>query len=312
MLNDTEILEGAVFPTGELTGRRYKIRLIEGNRLGSTGYYPAETLLRDGPKIFKKGTPMFLNHQTPEERAARPFGSLQDFAGELAEDAYYDGDGLYADIEVFEHEMPRIKALKDRIGISIRARGKTVTETINGQAVPVFRELVEARSVDFVRKAGAGGKIVSILESATEDSETDSETQEERQVVMDQELREAFAALAASQVATNNKLSEIAESLSAVATVEAVATTEVAESAVDVLAVAKELADSELSEEGRERVLERFGDGKGKPLAELISAEEAYVKKAKAAAEDTEGIEESATTEAQESAVKVPSFWNKK
>lgn len=303
----TDIIEGASGVLGELTGRRYKVRLIEGDRLGSSGYYPAETLLRDGPRIFKKGTPMYLNHQTPEERERRPFGSVQEYAGELAEDAYYENDGLYAEIEVFEHQIPMIKSLKDKIGISIRARGKSVVETINGKAVPVFKELVEARSADFVVRAGAGGKIVSILESATEDSGESSETEEGRQV-MDEALKAAIEGLAD----TNTKILEALEALKPAPVVEN--SEPVEESAVNPLEVAKELADSELSEQGRERVLERFGNpGNKKTLTELIEAEEAYVKAVTETLAEEEGsVEEVEAEESAKTVISLPSVWKKK
>lgn len=312
MLNDTEIQEGAAFsPTAEeLVGRKYKVRLIEGDRLGSSGYYPAETLKRDGPRLFKKGTPMYLNHQTPDEKIIRPYGSVQEYAGELAEDAWYENDGLYANIEVFEHQIPTIKGLKDRIGISIRARGRSVIESINGKAVPVFRELVEARSADFVVRAGAGGKIVSILESAT-DSETTSEP-EEGMTKMDQEILEALKA----QSESISKLTTAIEEGFKPAEIETVVE-ESAEVDYDkVLEIAEALGASELDGEGRSRVLD-LHRANGKPLAELIEAEEAYVKTrgGKKAAE-SEGIEESADTEVEESAKDVklalPSAWKKK
>lgn len=310
MLKDTEIQEAAAFnPTdAELVGRKYHVRLIEGDRLGSSGYYPAETLKRDGPRLFKKGTPMYLNHQTPDEKITRPFGTIQDFAGELAEDAYYENDGLYADIEVFEHQIPIIKSLKDRIGISIRAKGRSVIETMNGKAVPYFTELVEARSADFVMRAGAGGKIVSILESAT-DSETTSEP-EEGMTKMDTEILEAFKAQSESIA----KLTTVVEEALKPAKVETVVE-ESAEVDYDkVLEIAEAFVSSSLDAEGRARVLDLHRSNK-KPLAELIEAEEAYVKRApvKTAAE-TEGIEESAETEVEESAktFALPSAWKKK
>lgn len=307
MLTDTEILEaaslGAALEGADLKGLRYKVRLIEGDRLGSTGYYPAETLLRDGPKIFKKGTPMFLNHQKPDDKALRPFGSIEEYAGELAEDAYYDGDGLYAEVEVFEHEAPRIKALKDRIGISIRAKGRSVLETINGVSVPVFKELTEARSADFVMKAGAGGKIVSILESAT-DSETASEAEEESKDNMD-EVLEALKELKSDVDKRFTALEEAAKP----AVEEAVE-----ETAVDydkVLEIAEAFVSSDLDAEGRARVLDLHRANK-KPLAELIEAEEAYVKKNTKAAAEAEGVEESAEEVEESAAVKLPSAWASK
>jgi hypothetical protein len=302
-MENVELVEESAL-TGDPTGRRWKVRLIEGNRLGSSGYYPAETLLRDGPKLFVKGTPMYLNHQTPEERAAMPFGRIQDYAGELAEDAYYDADGLYAEVEVFEHHIPTIKALKDKIGISIRAQARTVAGTINGKSVPIVKEIVKARSADFVMRAGAGGKLVTILESAEEVSENEEEGQ-----VMDEATKELLEGLKASSDAQTAALTSLVESLKAPE--EKV----VEETAVNPLEVAKVLAAAELSEAATERVLERFEAHKGtKTLAELIESEKAYLSANKQA--ETVGVEESAETEVEESATKaaprVPRAWAKK
>lgn len=307
MLKKLEVTEAAQFSQladPELKGLRYKVRLIEGDRLGSTGYYPADTLLRDGPKIFKKGTPMYLDHQMPDEKQHRPFGSIDTFAGELAEDAYYDGDGLYAEIEVFEHQAPKIKALKDRIGISIRATGMAVNETINGKLVPVFKELTEARSADFVVRPGAGGKIVSILESAEENSEEASELEEGSRENMD-EVLEAIKGLESKFDA---RLTAVEESVKAIpaAEIEQVDTEESEKTEPDydaALEIAEAFAASELDAEGRARVIDLHRATK-KPIAELISAEESYVK-----SHVTETLGGSEQIDAEESAVVLPKIW---
>lgn len=252
---------------------------------------------------------MYLDHMTPEERERRPFGSVTTYAGELAEDAYYENDGLYAEIEVFEHQMPLIKSLKDKIGISIRARGRSELEVIEGKSVPVFKELLIGRSADFVVRAGAGGKIVSILESAVEDSETHSEVEEGRE-----NMDEVLKAISDLRADNDKRFTAIEESLKA----EVAEVVETEESAVDydkVLEIAEAFVSSSLDSEGRQRVLDLHRSNK-KPLAELIEAEEAYVKKNAAAAPETEGVEESAKeTEAEESAkattIALPSAWNK-
>ena len=299
MFDELELEEVATLaPAGkEATGRRWKAKLIEGDKLGSTAFYPADVLATQGPRIFKKGTPIFLDHQTPEEREAKPFGSVQNFAGELAEDAYYDGDGLYAEIEVFEHFAPMIKSLSSKIGMSIRAQVKTVREERLGRIVPVAKEFVRARSVDFVVRPGAGGKLVQVLESAQIEESEDSE-QDKEITVMDEATAKRFEALAAGQTATLKAVAELAEALKP--TVDADAEAE--ESAVDPLAVAKALADSELSESGRERAFE-LHKATGKDITELIESEKAYEAKFKANVEEsagTEEVDESADKDAEE------------
>src|SRR5690606_40272476 len=64
---------------------------------------------------------LFIDHPTASESVDRPERSLRDLAGRLVSDARYEGDGLYADIEVYPHWAPIIDAMAEHIGMSIRA-----------------------------------------------------------------------------------------------------------------------------------------------------------------------------------------------
>lgn len=306
---ETEILEAASFTPVDVAnavGSRYRVRLIEGDKLGSTGYYPAAMLRRDGPKVFVKGTPMYLDHQTPEMKRLQPNGSVTTYAGELAEDAVYENDGLYADIEVFEHQRPLIKSLKDKIGISIRGRGESIKESIGGQLVPVFQNLLMAHSADFVVKAGAGGKIVQILESALE-AETASEEETEEQD-MSKEILDAIESLKTENNLRFTALEEAAKP---------VETAVEEDSYAKALEIAEAFAGSDLDAEGRKRVLALHKADSTSTIASLIEAEEAYVKRTVkvADADGIEELEESAGADKTPSAAitpKVPTRWNKK
>lgn len=303
MLKDFEVTEALGGVASEMTGTRLKVRLIEGDRLGSSAYYPADVLATYGPKVFTRGTPMFINHQTADEKQARPFGSIHDFVGELAEDAYYENDGLYAEVEVFEDAAPTIKARKDRIGLSVRAMIEADEGVINGRKVPIAKKITSARSVDFVMKAGAGGKIVSILESAIEEAPEGAEEGETMEKVLE--------AIEALDTKFSAKFADIEGKL----VVEESATSE-DESYAKALEIAEAFINSSLDAEGRSRVLD-LHKANGKPLADLIAAEEAYVKahNVEESAED-EGVEDEGV-EAEESAttkITVPTIgaWGKK
>jgi hypothetical protein len=284
---------------GELTGRRLKIRLIEGDKLGSSAYYPADVVRRDGPKVFTKGTPMFIDHQTPEEKALRPFGSVGTFVGELAEDAYYENDGLYGDVEVFEDAAPMIKARMSRIGISVRANVVAEEGVINGKRVPIAQQFTSARSVDFVMRPGAGGKIVSILESAIEDEETRVEESGDTMELKD--IVDGVSAAIKSEF--DARLTAIEEQLKPEAPVEESGTDEAYAKALE---IAEAFVNSTLDADGRARVLD-LHKANGKDIAELIEAEEAYVKAHGGKEAETHGVEESAgkEVEAEESAKKI-------
>lgn len=138
---------------------------------GSSGYYPAEVLERDGPAVFKRGTKSFWNHPTPTEEAQRPEGDLNALAAELVTDARYEangvaGPGLYADAKVFEAYQGPVNDLASHIGMSIRASGRAVQGEAEGRKGPIIQQIVAARSVDFVTEPGAGGQIVQMFEAA--------------------------------------------------------------------------------------------------------------------------------------------------
>ena len=106
---------------------------------------------------------------------------------------------------------------------------------------------------------------------------------------MDEATKELLESLVAGTTATNTAIKELTEALKPVAKVE----DEAEESAVDPLAVAKALADSELSESGRERVFE-LHKATGKDVSELIESEKAYEASFKKSVEESAGTEEEA------------------
>lgn len=145
---------------------RFKIGVITPGT-GSSGTYPRETIEAAGrDKVFAAGTHMYLDHATEAQSWERPEGSIKDLVGVLTEDAYWDDSagGLVAEARIYSTWKTVLEEMKDDIGISIRASGEV--EEASGQRI--VTKLTEARSVDFVTKAGRGGKIMEILESARE------------------------------------------------------------------------------------------------------------------------------------------------
>lgn len=138
---------------------------------GSSGYYPAAVLERDGPVVFPAGTKMFWNHPTLTEEAERPEGDLRNLAAELVSGARWDangiaGPGLYADAKVFAPYQEAVSELSPHIGVSIRAAGRAIAGEAEGRQGRIVQQLVNARSVDFVTEPGAGGQVLSLFESA--------------------------------------------------------------------------------------------------------------------------------------------------
>jgi hypothetical protein len=179
----------------------YEIKLIAPG-LGSSAFYPAEVLKRDGPKVFKEGTHVYLNHPTAAEEAQRPEGDVKNLAGVLSSTAvYYEshakGPGLYARMKVFADHAQQVEEKAAHVGMSIRASGlREGDKTHEGR--PILKELTSAESVDVVTKAGAGGMILT--EAALPPNPTQEAAMDAAEL---QKLRESVATANASAAAAN-------------------------------------------------------------------------------------------------------------
>lgn len=145
---------------------------------GSSAYYPADVLERDGSKAFPKGTKNFWNHQTDLEEQTRPEGDLRDLASVLTEDAHYEkagpaGAGLYARAKVMENFRQAVDDLAPHIGMSIRARGAAKEGKAEGRSGKILENLTHGISVDYVTTPGAGGKVLQLFEAARSRPTTD-------------------------------------------------------------------------------------------------------------------------------------------
>jgi len=143
------------------------IKIIEPG-WGSSAFYPAEVLKRDGPKVFTEGMQMFWDHQTETEEAERPEGECDDVAAVLATPAHWEdnhpaGPGLYSDAKVMKHYAEKLGELAPYIGVSIRTKGVAEAGEAEGREGFILTELLKAphSSVDFVTKAGAGGAVLA-------------------------------------------------------------------------------------------------------------------------------------------------------
>lgn len=150
---------------GTLTkeGGRWLIQAISPGK-GSSGSYPQEVLEAAAKdRVFPAGTMMMIDHATEAQDWERPEGSIKDLAGVLTEDARWDDKhgALVAEAKIFEHWRPILESMREEIGISIRASGE-VEEADGGRIV---KRLVEGRSIDFVTRAGRGGRVLEVLES---------------------------------------------------------------------------------------------------------------------------------------------------
>lgn len=150
----------------EATGALIDVELITPG-WGSSGYYSAEVLEAAGrDRVFAAGTHMYIDHPSASENNDRPERSLRDLAAVLAEDATWNGTALRGKARVFAPYQPLVAEMKDDIGVSIRAGGEVEMGEAEGRRGRIVTALVNATSVDFVTRAGRGGRIAQLLESA--------------------------------------------------------------------------------------------------------------------------------------------------
>lgn len=164
-----------VTPIAEAAGATNPLAKIISAGRGSSGFYSAEVLKRDGPKLIKRGTLMYVNHATAAEEASRPEGDYNNLAAVTTGDAYWDeagkdGPALYAPTKVFSDYSTAVAEKAPFTGLSIRARGMRDDKSLAPDGKPgIITELTHVESVDLVTKAGRDGKF--LLESATANSD---------------------------------------------------------------------------------------------------------------------------------------------
>lgn len=304
----TELIESiGIAPLNPTKGNKWKVKVIEAG-WGSSGYYSADVLATYGPSVFKKGTKVFMNHPSVSESNDRPERDVEKLAGKLVSDAFFNENGLVAEIEFYSHYAPIIREMAGDVGLSIHALGNATVGEAEGRQGPIIESLVAdpLTSVDVVTVAGAGGKFLSLLESY---SRKDAETDEVAESVSEGNgmsiTKEEFeAAIADLKTAFVEALSPVIESVSVLA--EAAKPAEVVEGeeapeevveSVDPVELAVKFNESALPKIALARVAEALkAENNAKTVEELIEAEKAYAAElieaahVEAPAQDTFGV----------------------
>lgn len=169
---------------------------------GSSGYYSPEVLESAASSgVIPAGTHMYADHPTEAEDIERPVRSVKDLMAVTTEAAYLADDGaLVGEVQVVPQWRDLVETVKDSIGVSIRG---SATDIVEGEAEGRRGGIIEGLvapvlSVDFVTRAGRGGKVLQLLESARVEARavshgvaeaTVNDTREALQVV----LRDAYA-----------------------------------------------------------------------------------------------------------------------
>lgn len=152
-------------------GARRRMLLITPG-WGSSGYYPADVLERDAATAFPAGTHMYLDHPGDTEAAdrARVGRSVRDLAAVTESAGAYDrngpeGPGVYATARIVEQYAPLINDLAEHIGVSVRGTGVAEAGEVEGRRTRIVKALNACESVDFVTRAGRGGRVLQLVEN---------------------------------------------------------------------------------------------------------------------------------------------------
>jgi hypothetical protein len=278
----TRLSESLGFDAKE-SKNKWRVKVIESG-WGSSGYYGPEMLKSYGPKVFKAGTKIYMNHPSVSESNDRPERDVHQLAGKLLTDAYFSQNSLYADVEFYSHYAPIIKEMADDVGLSIHAMGNSYVGEAEGRKGPIIESLVEypMTSVDVVTVAGAGGKFVTLLESYRNSGDVtdvvaESETEGKEMSISKEEFEAAMADLKETLV---DALAPLRESVSVLVESAAPAEEEAVEDeapAIDPVEVAEKFNESGLPSVSLKRVVEAMkSEINTKSVDELIADEKAY------------------------------------
>ena len=135
---------------------------------GSSGYYSRQVVEAAAP-LFAAGTHMYFDHPTASEEHERPVRSVRDLAAVITEAAVDPATGAirgtvkpiaaYADLLTDE-------TFAKNVGLSIRGSATDITVgEAEGRTGPIVEGLADIQSVDFVTRAGRGGRVLQVLES---------------------------------------------------------------------------------------------------------------------------------------------------
>ena len=167
---ETVALSEAAATQAKQTGRM-RIQFIDAG-WGSTGYYSAEVLEQAAAdRVIPAGTHMYADHPTAAEALERPIRSIKDLMAVTLEDAVYEDGGLVGDVQVVPGWQPFVGTVAKNIGVSVRGTAAAFTGEAEGRRGDIIESFdAPVLSVDFVTRAGRGGRVLQLLESAAASS----------------------------------------------------------------------------------------------------------------------------------------------
>lgn len=203
-----ELLTESVKSLPKGSGGVYRVRIIESNVHGSSGFYDGGMLETYGPAAFPARTLSHVDHPTLSEQEDRPERSVLTLGGYTLSDPIVEADGLYVDMKFAGKALEVVENFGEVIGLSIRAQGDVEEVERDGATIREVKAIYPSplNTIDLVTVPGAGGKVIAALEESLKVSE-DHSADKEMESRMDEikelaekvdRLTEAFTAYVAA------------------------------------------------------------------------------------------------------------------
>lgn len=175
-VRETATISERAATTAKTTGKMLVQFISPG--WGTSGYYGPKVLEEAATnRVIPAGTHMYADHPTADDRKTRPERSIRDLMAVTTSDAQLSDSGaLVGEVRVLAPYQSLIEDLKDHIGVSILGDATDIYEgEADGRRGRIIAGLDKVHSVDFVTRAGRGGQVLSLLESALEERDFSGE-----------------------------------------------------------------------------------------------------------------------------------------
>lgn len=165
------LIEGSAESDGKGVGEVIIDLIVEGFGNKRDNHYYSANVLREAAEDFA-GAKQYVDHLDPE--AQRKLNgmprSVRDLAGRITEAwVTQNDDGKTVIRGKAKIAQPWLWSLIESdpglIGVSINAWGKSKPGTVEGRQARIVEGISKVGSVDWVTEAGAGGKVVSLVEA---------------------------------------------------------------------------------------------------------------------------------------------------
>lgn len=262
----------------------YRVRIIQSDVAGSSGFYSRDVLESYGAAAFPAKTLSHVDHPTLDQREQRPEGSLLTLGGYTVGEPILEADGLYVDMKFAGKALEIVENFGDVIGLSIRAQGDIEEAERDGVTIREVKAIYPSplNSIDLVTIPGAGGKIVEALQESLKESEAPSADPERKATPM--EIAELAGKVDALTEALNSFIANASPILEALKP-EAAPEVDVVEAVI-----AASTAASDLPEALRIEVMEAVKTDPKTDITALIATKTALVESIRTSLEEAAGF----------------------